>query len=72
MKLSCHSISALPVPPTFALRGIEADFGQEHVDTALRSSAFLQTGGKLQVMAERRDNYRKDDDVRWQKSEKHI
>ena len=35
-------------------------------DTALRGSAFLQTGGKLQVMAERHDNFRKDDDVRWQ------
>jgi type I restriction enzyme M protein len=35
-------------------------------DTALRGSAFLQTGGTLQVMAERHDNFRKDDDVRWQ------
>ena len=35
-------------------------------DTALRGSAFLQTGGTLQVMAERQDNFRKDDDVRWQ------
>jgi hypothetical protein len=35
-------------------------------DTALRASAFLQTGGTLQVMAERQDNFRKDDDVRWQ------
>jgi hypothetical protein len=35
-------------------------------DTALRGSAFLQIGGTLQVMAERQDNFRKDDDVRWQ------
>ena len=35
-------------------------------DTALRASAFLQTGGTLQVMTERQDNCRKDDDVRWQ------
>ena len=35
-------------------------------DTALRGSAFLHTGGKLQVMTERQDNFRKDDDVRWQ------
>ena len=35
-------------------------------DTALRASAFLQAGGTLQVMAERQDNFRKDDDVRWQ------
>ena len=41
-------------------------------DTALRDSAFLQTGGTLQVMAEREDNFRKDDDVRWQKCEQHI
>ena len=34
-------------------------------DTALRGSAFLQTRGTLQVMAERQDNFRKDDDVRW-------
>jgi hypothetical protein len=27
-------------------------------DTALRASAFLQTGGTLQVMAERQDNIR--------------
>jgi type I restriction enzyme M protein len=86
-----------------ALRGIEADFGPEHADTAtrvsakpkprshlagllrserqllanplfndsdtaLRASAFPQTGGTLQVMAERQDNFRKDDDVRWQPS----
>ena len=37
-------------------------------DTALRASAFLQTGGTLQVMTERQDNCRKDDDVRWQPS----
>jgi type I restriction enzyme M protein len=37
-------------------------------DTALRASAFLQTGGTLQVMAERQDNFRKDEDVRWQPS----
>ena len=35
-------------------------------DPALRDSAFLHTGGKLQVMTERQDNFRKDDDVRWQ------
>ena len=35
-------------------------------DTALRASAFLQTGGTLQVMAERHDNWSKDDDVHWQ------
>ena len=37
-------------------------------DTALRASAFQQTGGTLQVMAESQDNFRKDDDVRWQPS----
>lgn len=37
-------------------------------DTALRNSAFLQTGGTLQAMTERHDNFRKDDDVRWQPS----
>jgi hypothetical protein len=37
-------------------------------DTALRGSAFRQTAGKLQVMAGRQDNFRKDDDVRWQRS----
>ena len=36
--------------------------------TALCASAFLQTGGTLQVMAERQDNFGKDDDVRWQPS----
>ena len=36
--------------------------------TALRDGAFLQTGGTMQVMAERQDNFRKDDDVRWQPS----
>ena len=35
-------------------------------DTALRDCVFFQTGGKLQVMTERQDNFRKDDDVRWQ------
>ena len=35
-------------------------------DTALRASAFLQTGGTLQVMAERQDNFRQDNAVRWQ------
>ena len=43
---------------------IDADL----VDTALRDCAFLQTGGTLQVMAERHDNWSKDDDVRWQPS----
>ncbi len=37
-------------------------------DTALRGSAFLQPGGKPQVITERHDNFRKDDDVRWQPS----
>jgi hypothetical protein len=35
-------------------------------DTAPRASAFLLAGGKLQVMTERQDNFRKDDDLRWQ------
>ncbi len=35
-------------------------------DTAPRGSAFVQTGGKLQVMTERQHNFRQDDDVRWQ------
>ena len=35
-------------------------------DTALSDSAFLHAGGKLQVLTERQDNFRKDDDVRWQ------
>jgi hypothetical protein len=35
-------------------------------DTALRDSAFLQSDAKPQVVSEARDNFRKDDDVRWQ------
>ena len=38
-------------------------------DTAVRGSAFLQAGGTLQVMAERHDNFPKDDDVRRHKGE---
>ena len=37
-------------------------------DTALRTSAFLQTGGTLQVIAETQDNFGKVNDVRWQPS----
>ena len=35
-------------------------------DTALRDSAFLQSEATMQVVSEARDNFRKDDDVRWQ------
>jgi type I restriction enzyme M protein len=35
-------------------------------DTALRGSAFLQSEAKPQVVSEAKDNFRKDDDVRWQ------
>ena len=35
-------------------------------DTALRGSAFLQSEAKMQVVSEAKDNFRKDDDVRWQ------
>ena len=35
-------------------------------DTALRDSAFLQSEAKMQVASEAKDNFRKDDDVRWQ------
>ena len=35
-------------------------------DTALRDSAFLQSEAKKQVVSEAKDNFRKDDDVRWQ------
>ncbi|MCK9588310.1 MAG: N-6 DNA methylase [Terrimicrobiaceae bacterium] len=35
-------------------------------DTALRDSAFLQSEAKMQVVSEAKDNFRKDDDVRWQ------
>jgi hypothetical protein len=34
-------------------------------DTALRDSAFLQSEAKPQVVSEAKDNFRKDDDVRW-------
>jgi type I restriction enzyme M protein len=34
--------------------------------TALRCSAFLQSEAKQQVVSEAKDNFRKDDDVRWQ------
>ena len=37
-------------------------------DTALRDSAFLQREAKMQVVSEAKDNFRKDDDVRWQPS----
>jgi type I restriction enzyme M protein len=37
-------------------------------DTALRGSAFLQSEAKPQVVSEAKDNFRKDDDVRWQPS----
>jgi hypothetical protein len=36
------------------------------MNPVLRGSAFLQTGGTLQVTAERQDNFCKDDDMRWQ------
>ena len=35
-------------------------------ETALRYSAFLQSEAKPQVVSEAKDNFRKDDDVRWQ------
>ena len=35
-------------------------------DTALRDSAFLQSEASPQVVSEAKDNFRKDDDVRWQ------
>jgi type I restriction enzyme M protein len=35
-------------------------------NTALRGSAFLQSEAKMQVVSEAKDNFRKDDDVRWQ------
>lgn len=35
-------------------------------DTALRDSAFLQSETKPQVVSEAKENFRKDDDVRWQ------
>jgi len=35
-------------------------------DTALRDRAFLQSEAKMQVVTEAKDNFRKDDDVRWQ------
>lgn len=69
---------------SLALRDIKVDFGPEPVDTfrcdhranppfndsdaALRASAFLQTRGMLQVMAERQENFSKDDDLRWRPS----
>ncbi len=34
-------------------------------DTALRGSAFPQSEAKAQVVSEAKDNFRKDDDVRW-------
>ncbi len=37
-------------------------------DTALHDSAFLQSEAKIQVVNEAKDNFRKDDDVRWQMS----
>lgn len=37
-------------------------------DTALRGSALLQSEAKPQVVSEAKDNFRKDDDVRWQPS----
>ena len=48
-------------------RSLEGNLWQS-ADTALRNNAFLHTGGTLQVMTERQDNFRKDDDVRWQPS----
>jgi len=35
-------------------------------DTALRACAFLQSEATMQVVSEAKDNFRKDDDVRWQ------
>ena len=35
-------------------------------DTALSGSAFLQSEAKPQVLSASKDNFRKDDDVRWQ------
>jgi|GEM_PF-3300697 len=35
-------------------------------DTALRGSAFLQSEASPQVVTAAKDNFRKDDDVRWQ------
>ena len=35
-------------------------------DTALRGSAFLQSEAIPQVVSEAKDNFREDDDVRWQ------
>ena len=35
-------------------------------DTALRDSAFLQSEASPQVVSEAKDNFRKEDDVRWQ------
>jgi hypothetical protein len=37
-------------------------------DTALRDSAFLQSEAKMQVVSEAKDNFRNDDDMRWQPS----
>ena len=37
-------------------------------DTALRGSAFLQSEASPQAVSEAKDNFRKDDDVRWQPS----
>jgi type I restriction enzyme M protein len=57
------------------LRDLHPDLRDDYVlantpfndsDTALHASAFFQTGGRLQVMAERHDKFRKDDDVLWQ------
>lgn len=38
-------------------------------DTALRTCASPQGAAKLQVVSEAKDNHRKDDDVRWSRSE---
>jgi type I restriction enzyme M protein len=35
-------------------------------NTELRGRAFLQSAAKPQVVSEAKDNFRKDDDVRWQ------
>jgi type I restriction enzyme M protein len=35
-------------------------------DTALRACAFIQSEATMQVVSEAKDNFRKDDDVRWQ------
>lgn len=49
------------------LKGVlPKDYARPGIDTALRGSAFLQSEAKPQVVSEAKDNFRKDDDVRWQ------